>query len=150
MIQLRAKLDLSEVDRKLAAMRASSRSLGPAWREVSKSMRLDQREHARDQEGPDSKWAARSPKTLAKLRRGGKRLSRRPLGKLVQAVTYKVTKLGVTATSRVSWSGIHQYGGRAARGSVIPARPFLWLSEQLLAKAANILGAKILRAFEDG
>jgi phage gpG-like protein len=149
MVRFRIDLDLSDVELRLAAMRRRSRSLSPAFREIGKAMRLDQRDHAKEREGPEGEWPKRSPRTLAKLRAGGRR-ARRPLGKLVRAVTYRATKLGAVAESRIAWSGIHQHGGVAGRGAKIPARPFLWISEKLFREAERILEVTLVRAFEGG
>jgi phage gpG-like protein len=161
-----AYIDLTEVDRALADLEARAKRLAPAFRELRKPLRLDQRDHARGEMGPGGKWPARSPLTeerrRAKNRRvrltkamqtiAPKKLRRRStpnrlLGRLPAAVIYKSGELFVRATSRVAWSGVHQEGGSVGRGSRIPARPFLWLSDAIIDKAKETLAAFVVKGW---
>lgn len=140
-------LDARAVERGFDRMSKAGRSqLGAAFKTIRPHMKSDQRDHASKQAGPERHWVPRASSTVAKLRQGGRR-ARRPLGKLVSAITYQSSAAGVFATSRVPWSGVHQYGGRVARGSVIPARPFLWISDKLLEIAMNVIGRHVVAAF---
>lgn len=136
-------VDLSETERAMAAVQRRGRALGEAFRTIRPHMRADQKEHAAKQTGPESTWPSRAPSTVERGRASGsgrrRRLARRPLGKLTHAVTYQATRSGVFATSRVPWSNVHQTGGRVGRGSVIPARPFLWVSDRLLTIAVGVV-----------
>ncbi|MDQ3295077.1 MAG: phage virion morphogenesis protein [Myxococcota bacterium] len=149
-MRTKATFDTSSLDQALMSMSRRGKMLGQVFRDLKKPMRLDQREHAKDRSGPLGSWAARAPTTLAKLRSGGRRLRKRPLGRLTTAVTYRATRTGLMAESRVAWSGVHQEGGRVGRGSVIPARPFLWISDELLRKAEDAVTSAILLAFGRG
>lgn len=142
-------LDLRGALAGVDGMRAKGKALGKVFRELKPIVRADQRDHAKQQAGPDGRWQKRAVSTLASFKRGksGRRLTKRPLGKLVQAVTYKASRFGVIAESRVPWSGVHQWGGTVGRGSVIPARPFLWISEKLLKAAADAIEAQVIAGF---
>jgi phage gpG-like protein len=166
-IDIDANFDLTEVDRAMADVEARARRLAPAFRELRRPLRTDQRAHARAAEGPDGRWPPRSPFTEARrqvrnravrvhrfdvLRRGeGRRRStpKQILGRLPAAILVKVGELYIRATSRAAWAGIHQYGGNAGRGRRvrIPARPFLWLSDGLLRTARDVLGNYVVKGW---
>lgn len=98
-------------------------------RALRKPVRQDQTNHARAQEGPDGAWPARRTPSR-----------RRILGRLPGAIRMEVRGPVIAATSKVAWSGAHQDGPtRVGRGAVVPARPFLWLSDELLALAERSL-----------
>jgi len=166
-IDIDANFDLTQVDRAMADVEARAKRLAPAFRELRRPLRVDQRAHARGEEGPDGRWPPRSPFTEARrqsrnrsvkthrfdvLRRGEARRHSTPkhlLGRLPAAILVTVGELYVRATSRAAWSGVHQYGGNAGRGRRvrIPARPFLWLSEGLLRTARDVLGSYVLKGW---
>ena len=167
MIDVDANFDLTEVDRAMADVEARAKRLAPAFRELRRPLRADQRAHARAEEGPDGRWPARSPFTEARrqvrnraarihrydvLRRGeGRRRStpKQLLGRLPAAILVKVGELYIRASSRADWAGIHQYGGQAGRNRRvrIPARPFLWLSDALLRTARDVLGNYVVKGW---
>lgn len=143
-------LDAREVERGFDRMSKAGRSqLGSAFKTIRPHMKADQRDHASKQAGPERHWVPRAASTMAKLRRGGRR-ARRPLGKLASAIAYQSSAAGVFATSRVPWSRVHQDGGRVGRGSLIPARPFLWISDKLLEIAINVIGRHVVKSFGGG
>lgn len=139
-------VDVRDVERSFDAMERRGKQLGQAFRVIKGEMRDDQRDHASKQEGPGGSWAPRAASTAAKMRSIG-RAKKRQLGRLTSAVTYKATADGVVAVSRAPWSGVHQEGGTAGRGSKIPARPFLWISERLASKAIVVIERLILSSF---
>ncbi|MCA9678831.1 MAG: phage virion morphogenesis protein [Myxococcales bacterium] len=145
-------VNLREVLRAYEAMgKAAERGLAPAFREMKKPLRADQRAHAKGKEGPDGAWPPRAARTIEALRaaRRSKRIRgrRKLLGKLPGAIKVYADARKVVARSHVAWSGIHQDGGVAGRGARIPARPFLWLSDEMVATAAAILEAHVHGAF---
>jgi phage gpG-like protein len=147
-----ARVNLGWVEAACNALR--NPDLRKGWRESLKPLRADQRDHAKGQEGPSGAWAGRSPLTMQ--RRGtlvddGKRKYRRPrklMGKLPTALTSKVTRTGVSLISRAKWSGVHQDGGRAGQGASIPARPFLWASQEALEAIGYVLSRHLKIQFE--
>ncbi len=131
-----ARVELGWLERALSSLR--NPDLRKGWAEARKPLRADQRDHAKRQEGPSGAWTGRSPLTTRRAGTvvdDGKRNYRRPrklMGKLPSALTSKVTRSGVTLISRAKWSGVHQDGGTAGQGARIPARPFLWASQEAL------------------
>lgn len=169
MIILVANFDAQEVDRALADVEERGRRLGPAFRELRRPLRDDQRSHARAEEGPAGAWPARSPLTEARRRARNRRVRitkamqtiaprrfvrrstpARLLGRLPSAIIVTAGDLFIRAVSRAPWSGVHQHGGRAGRrrGVTIPARPFLWLSSQLLATVRSKLGEYVVKGWK--
>jgi hypothetical protein len=65
-IDIDANFDLTEVDRAMADVEARAKRLAPAFRELRRPLRTDQRAHARAEEGPDGRWPPRSPFTEAR------------------------------------------------------------------------------------
>jgi len=145
-VYVAATLDIGDVEEGLAAMQRRAHALGPAFRELKTPLRLDQRDHSKKREGPSAMWAPRAASTMAKLRAGGRR-AKKPLGKLSGAVAYTATATAVRARSRVLWSGVHQDGGTVGRGARLLARPFLWISDDMLRIAENTLGGALVRAY---
>lgn len=135
MIAVSGKIDTSQVV--LGIERMGDKKLPRAIaRELKKPLRLDQRDHARAQEGPDGKW----PKRKA----GGRR---RILGKLPAAIKAGTRGSLVYVESRAKWSGSHQEGGRVGRGAVLPARPFLWISPKMIEAATALVAERVAEAF---
>jgi phage gpG-like protein len=143
-----ARVSLSWVDAALHALR--NPDLRKAWREAKKPLRLDQRDHAKRQEGPSGAWPGRSPLTTARRSRGaGKRKrARKLLGRLPSALTSKSTRTGVSVFSRAKWSAVHQEGGKAGNGARIPARPFLWASAEVLEAISYVVSRHLKLTFE--
>ncbi len=166
MLSLDSAFDLSDVDRAIETAEDRAKRLAPAFRELAKPMRTDQREHAKDERGPSSKWPPRSPFTEARRRdrnRGARttkamrmislaKFRRRPtpaklLGRLPAAFVVTTSGTFVRATSRVAWSGAHQAGARVGRGVRLPQRVFLWLSDRLVTKAREVLTEHVLKGW---
>lgn len=142
-----ATFDFGDVDQGIAAMERRTHALGPAFRELKKPMRDDQRDHGKKQRGPFAQWARRSPRTLEFYRDHGRKRAPRPLGRLLSAVKYTATAYGVVGESRVAWSKVHMDGGVVGRGVKLKARPFLWLSRKLLDIAERVLERSLTDAF---
>lgn len=169
MIRPDANFDLQQVDRAMADLETRSKRLAPAFRELRRPMRVDQRDHARGEEGPDGAWPPRSPLTEARRRARNRRVRvtralrtiapkrikprstpKRLLGRLPAALLVVAGDLFIRATSRVPWSYVHWRGGKAGRGRrvTIPRRDFLWLSGQLLGKARDVLGQYVVKGWK--
>lgn len=148
---IRAKIDMTAVDRGLAALTQDARNLAPAFKAAKKPARADQREHAKLRQGPDGAWAPKAASTLArealaKKRAGKRRGSRKLLGRLPAALALMSDRNRVVVRSRArgKLSSIQQDGGVAGRGARIPARVFLWASDKLLATVRGILERHIM------
>lgn len=140
-------VETGDVLKGLAEMERRSRQLGPAFRELKKPMRDDQRDHGKRQRGPFGAWARRSPSTLAYYRERGRGRIPRPLGRLLSAIAYSANAYSVTGESRVKWSDVHMTGGAVGHGVRLKARPFMWISTNLLTIAEQVFERTILAAF---
>jgi hypothetical protein len=127
-------------------MQRRARQLGPAFQELKKPLRLDQRDHAKKRHGPDTLWAPRAASTTARLLTGGHR-PKKLLGRLPTAVSYTASATGVRGVSRAKWSAAQQDGATVGHGSRLPARPFLWISDEMLTKAEDVIGGALVRAY---
>ena len=144
-IDVDAHVNLRDVENGLRRMQLAGKDLRPLFRRVAKDMRADQKDHAKQQEGPDGKWPGLDPDTLAKRTRQGqgrrhrgkkkrrRRAFGRMLGRLPRAFAIEYDRSFIRARSRVKWSGAHQGGGLVGKGSRLPDRTFLWASTGLLA-----------------
>jgi phage gpG-like protein len=141
-----ATIDFGEVEKGLDAMARRARALGPAFRELKKPLKLDQKDHSKKRQGPSAMWAPRAASTMARLRQGSRR-AKKPMGRLPSATRYTSDATSVTGRSKALWSGVHQDGGTVGHGSRLPARPFLWISDDMLTIAENTLGAALVRAY---
>lgn len=142
-----ATVDLGDVERGLAAVERSGRDLTPAFRELKKPMREDQKDHGKRQRGPFGTWARRKPSTLAFYRSRGKGRIPRPLGRLSTAVTYTASRFGVFGESRAKWSDVHMTGGVVGKGARLRARPFLWMATKFLDLAERSIERRLLSAY---
>lgn len=144
MIEVDAFVRLRDVENGLRRMQLAGKDLRPLFRRVQTDMRTDQKEHAKEERGPDGKWPSLDPDTLAKRskqgagrrHRGKKKRRRRAfgriLGRLPRAFAITYSRSWIRATSRVKWSGAHQGGALVGKGSRLPKRTFLWASSGLL------------------
>ncbi len=147
-----AVLDWRSVQRALAA---SPSGVPRAMRELRAPMRTDQKEHAREQRGPDGPWPKR--KTAAQVaagdrrRRSRKRPSRRRvLGRLPGAIKISHDRTSVVVSSKVPWSLAHQEGAIVGHGARLPKREFLWISPKLRGIAVALLEQNMVEAFNRG
>jgi phage gpG-like protein len=141
---IEGRFDSRQLERALDEL---GRRADEGWfRELAPAARADQRDHARHQEGPEGRWPRRDPDTVAAPSR--KRLRRRRvLGRLPGAIKVQVHPDAIEIRSRVAWSNVHQEGGTAGHGASMPARPFLWWSEEFLETAEEAALIYITRAW---
>lgn len=141
-----ATVDLGDVDTGLVAIERRAHALGPVMQSLKKPLRDDQTNHKRAQSGPSGAWPARSPETIARAH-GKRKLPRAILGRLPAATSYKATPTAVTGTSKVRWSGAHQDGDVVGHGARLPAREYLYISDEMLELASNEVATALVNAF---
>lgn len=164
-----ARLDVADVERHFRGMAGRAADLTPVWSALRSPMRADQRDHARAQSGPEGRWPRRAKATEDRARshaRGTRRRMRNAkrkakfhdkprrrfrATKLLGSMPNRTVKVqglpassGLVAWSMVPWSGAHQNGGRVGRGSLLPQRQFLWISNSFLEQAARIVEERIV------
>lgn len=164
-----ASIDISGLLRSIDAVEAKGKTLGPVFRSLRKDMRGDQRQHDKDEQGPDGPWKPRSPVTEARriaANRAGRRMRRltaavalrksrrqstpkKILGRLPRALIVTSTALSVVARSRATFGGAHNAGARVGRGRrvTLPRREFLWLGKDLVETARDRIVDAIVRAW---
>jgi phage gpG-like protein len=140
---IHARFDARALERALDEMARRGAHGTAFFRELAPRARQDQREHAKQKQGPEAPWKPRDEKTATRLRR--KRKRRPLLGRLPGAIQVKVHPDAIEIRSRVAWSGIHQEGGQANHGAEIPARPFLWWSPDFLGDAEEAVVLYVTR-----
>lgn len=158
-------VDTSEFDAATAAALKACRDLRPAFRELRKPFRQDQKEHAKDAKGPDGPWAPLARATLerraadarAKRRAGGglagkaRRARRRRrvlkqrkvLGRLPFLLDVQVTRDSLIGMSKVLWGDAHFSGKTVGKGVKLPSREFLYVSDELARKVVDVLGRHV-------
>ena len=142
-------VDDSSVIAGLDNMRERGRQMASVFRMLRRPMREDQQKHAEDEEGPDGAWPPLAASTreardkrqkvfsVSKKGRRGKVTTtqfkaRGVLGVLPELVSVKAVGFSVFARSTVQKIARAQhFGGPVGRGSVLPERPFLFVSESL-------------------
>ncbi len=137
-MELGARVDLADVLDGLRQMKWAAEEERLFFRAQKKPARDDQREHARDQEGPDGPW----PK------RASKRSRRKILGRLPRALRVRVERDRLVIESRVRWAGAHQEGARVGRGAQLPKRTFLFWSADFIGEAAQMWLEHVARKWE--
>jgi phage gpG-like protein len=145
-----AKVDDSSFQAGLRDVRRAGRNLPEVFRRLRAPMRRDQVDHARQEEGPEGSWPARRGER-AVVRRGKRRRSRarsiRLLGRLPDAIDIRAAGVTVFARSRVKWARAHADGDVVGRGARLPARSFLWISDELADEANRQLGDHLGKAW---
>lgn len=154
-------IDLTELDQRLADLQTRGERAAPAFKELQKPLRADQRDHSKTQQGPNGPWVPRSPLTEARRaargrnqranrkrlhsRAVGKATPKRILGKLPGAMVVTVGELFVKITSRVDWSGAQNDGGRVGKRATLPERTFYWLSDKVVGIAEEIILRHVMK-----
>ena len=151
---MRVVVDLGDVDKSIEAMRTRARRLGPVFRRLRTALVLDQMEHASEHKGPEGeRWAARKQSTLSGYKKKAlraqkksrrKRKKKQPLGRLPYENSVISGTDFATVESHIDWSGIHNDGGVAGHGAVIPRRTFYWISDKLVSRAENALAKYVV------
>lgn len=145
------EVDIGDANAGLASMEHKARALGSVMRSLVKPLRDDQRNHKRAREGSAGAWQPLAASTIAAASSHGKRKSARSiLGKLPSAVQYKTTPMSVSGMSRVAWSGAHQDGATVGHGAKLPAREFLWISDEMQVLADHQITETVVNAFGSG
>lgn len=162
MIDVDAKVDLRKVQNALRRLQLAGKDLRPVFAASRKNVRVDQRDHAKGEHGPDGKWPALARSTLAKKTRQGKgrrhkgkkkrkrRVFPKMLGRLPRSFDIRFDRQRLVAKSRAKWSGAHQSGAIVGRGSRLPERSFLWASTSLLREIATRALDYLKGAWEKG
>lgn len=148
------KIDVSDVEDGLRELSRTGGDVAGMFKVLKKPLREDQREHGRRMVGPgEQKWKPRSAATVLRARASKSRKRvKGPNRKLLNSLPNRTVQLrasgsALVAYSKVPWAGIHQYGGTAGRGAKIPARPFLWFSDEFLALARETVLNRLSRAW---
>jgi phage virion morphogenesis protein len=103
------------------------------WQPLARSTLLRKVGGVRKASTKRGHWTAKAKRTL----HGNKILT--DSGDLQENISYEADSAGVTVGTNKDYGAIHQFGGRAGRGSVIPARPYLLLQEEDYPKIAAII-----------
>lgn len=161
-MELDLQVDLTGVDAELRDIDRRANDLRPVFRVIRRDVNEELKEHFERGEGPAGDWPAWSQATTEKflgrldsrgrrenvynrgaragqLNRRGMRRALNMLGRLKSAWDFQMDRTTLMATSRVPWSGVHQDGGKAGRGARVPARPFMWITQGLQARAASLI-----------
>jgi len=147
-----------EIEHSLYALQARGHDLKPVFLKARKYLRRDTSDHQKKLEGPTGRWKGLAPSTIAqRMQRAGKQGRarrahrvgpiRRPRGailgrKLTNAYQVFIWDEKMIAKSRVAWSGVQAYGGRAGKGAVIPGRDWLWVDDTFLQAVLNICSVR--------
>jgi len=147
-----ADVDQRDVDRAFDALARAGRDIGHVLRELMKPLRADLREHQRERRGPDGPWPGPASETVRKRGRSksGRRKRKRSLGKLASQVAMRVEDETLVAENRVPWARVHQEGGTVGHGAEIPARPFMYTSNEFDEDVVEAVDAHLTRAWERG
>jgi len=150
-------VDIREVLQAIEATLGAIRDQTPMWEDIGFEV-LNSVHRNFDAEGRPEKWQALAASTLlAKV--GGRRKASTKRGhwtakakktlhgnkiltdtaQLRNSIAAEADSAGVTVGTNMEYGAIHQFGGRAGRGSVIPARPYLLLQEEDYPKIAAII-----------
>jgi phage gpG-like protein len=154
-VVIKLNVDMSKVQRAIHALASEGGNQRKLLAALKQPLKKDQAAHGRAMEGPESKWKPRAPSTVLRARKqkGRRRVkgaNRRLLASLPRR-TVKVKSSGrrLIAFSKVPWAGIHQHGGATGKGhrSRIPARPFLWFSDEFMRGALRTARLQLVKAW---
>lgn len=140
-------LDLRDVFDGFEDMKRAARSLKPVFQRLVPDMRRDQESHFADQKGSESAWPPRADSTRKRRKKSARRGL---LGKLKTAFRVEFSRDEIAAFEIVAWSGIHQEGGTAGHGAVIPQREHMYMSTTFLNIADERIGEHVFGAWQRG
>jgi len=156
-------VDLSELDAAIKRAEKAGIDMRPAWRTLRSPFRKDQGAHMKAQQGPRGKWpglaAATREKRMkqltsnrknftrkGKLKKSAKRSVGRVLSRrLLSRAKVKIYRRAMLIRTPGAAAAVHQTGGPVGRGQQVPARTFMWVSDEMARKGAAAL-ADHLRA----
>lgn len=123
------KVNLNNVDRRIAAFATRAKNPLPFFRKAAPILQKDIADHFNKNRGPTGPWKRLTARyATAKRKAGGNPNKILVLSGLLkkQATKAKISRrTGVTISPGVEYAPVHQFGFRFKN---IPARPFLWLS----------------------
>lgn len=159
------RVNLADVENGLEAMKRAGGEMGRVFRALKPFALADQAAHRISGMGPDGPWPARARSTQDRLQersrlvvtrtqttRGkrsngfrvgsGSRIRTRrravePLGTLPRAIRIRADQAGITIEAMIEWASAHRDGATVGRGSRLPARDFLWWSEEFVELAVT-------------
>lgn len=165
------QVDVRRVVSGLGRMSKAAKDLSKPFREFKPLLRQDLGQHYQFHLQPQGLWPPWSEsyrkKMLAKPRmllkkakrprkplympggftvRGARRFQAM-LGRLDSLNEWSISRVMLQVVSIVPWAGIHQWGGVAGRGSRIPQRMYLWISEPRMEELCVILQRHVLLAW---
>ena len=163
------ELDLTQFDKATRRMIKAGANLKPVFQRKRKEFRADQKDHFKQQRASDgSTWPKNSEATREKrLSRGGRaakftkkgrlrkpvarRLNKVLSARLISGTKFKATKREMVLRSlrhALGWATVHQHGGVVGRGSRLPQREFLWVSDPFLRKFVEAAQLHLRGAWE--
>ena len=163
----RIEVDLRQVSKALKRMNAAGIDARPAFRKLRPAFRKDQGQHMGAQTGPSgASWAPLAPSTrerrLSKGGRAGKytkrgklkkraqrKLNRILSKKLLSRAKVRLTRDEMRITSTAPWAGVHQGGGSVGNRATVPARPFMWVSDDMQIQAVAVFTEHLHAAWEN-
>ena len=176
MATIRIAFDDADVQRGLAEMLGRGTAMHSVFKNLRPELRDELKRSAARESSPEGAWAPRAHSTMERLEKRGaikmiKRRERRKrkggeafagplretvtksllsntLGRLPGGVVTKASATSLVAESPAAWSAIHNVGGRAGHGSLIPARPFVFFSGEFLKQAERDIEQFVLNAWE--
>lgn len=159
-------LDDREVRQGFRQMRRAGADLRPVLRQIRKPLRAELKEHAKSESGPDGAWPKRAPlderrarkRSLKSVTKGRGRKKRTEevrmhqlLGKMPGLTTIRQRGQKLRAVNPIPWSAAHNEGAVVGRGSVVPQREFVFMSDDFLDLAdREITNYLIERGWERG
>jgi hypothetical protein len=140
----------------LREMAKRGSDLRPVFKQFRGVIKEDLADHFDRSMGEDGKWAPRAPSTIERImglhgstykrgkragsptKRGQKRLDNQ-LGKLKTSWSVRLTPRLLEFRSKAGLiADVQTRGGTVGKGSVIPARPFAYISEPVIEQFANV------------
>lgn len=154
---MQVHVDIREVLQAIEATLGAIRDQTPMWEDIGFEV-LNSVQRNFDAEGRPEKWQALARSTLLRKVGGVRKASTKrghwtakakktlhgnkiltDTAQLRNSIAAEADAAGVTVGTNMVYGAIHQFGGRAGRGSIIPARPYLLLQEEDYPKIAAII-----------
>lgn len=133
---LTVEIDISGFEAGAKGMRDVD--LTQTFRDMRGPLRRDQGAHHKAQEGPAGQpWAPLAPATIEARRKTGGR--QRLLGRLPRSLIVTAQQRSVEVEPRVPWSPAHHFGDVVGRRSLLPPRPFIYVSDELAEHARQAI-----------
>lgn len=153
MIELRTTLELDDLQAGIfGILNQAERRARAFFMELKPGGRKDVKQHQKDRRGETSSWPPRATTTRKRARHKSKTKRRKGARTSLLVNLARTWKIFTSVdhmkfVHRVTWSGVHDQGGKAGHGARMPRRQFAYWSNKFMDSAVRQYRAYVLKGW---